>query len=114
MKDYTIILNNVKKIVCEFLKDQGGYSNGLNTYVKGTVRFNTYCSMEWQTPKSQDLTLREHQRLGYELNKRIANYLKEIDFTDYVYITSTLGDYDTYCTKISIKLSTGIEMDDYR
>ena len=114
MKDYTIILNNVKKIIVEFLKEQGGYSNGLDTYVSGTVRFNVYSNMDWMTPKSQDLTLKEHKRLGYELNKKIADYLHEIDFTDYIYISSSPGEYGTYCTTISIKLSTGIEMDDYR
>ena len=113
MKDYKIILDNVKKIICTFLKEQGGYSNGLDTYVTGTVRFNTYCSMEWKTPKSQDLTLREHQRLGYELNKRIANYLKDINFTDYIYISSSAIDYGCYHTTVSIKLSEDIKIGDF-
>lgn len=114
MTDYNIILNNVKKIVCNFLKEQGGYSNGLDTYVKGTVRFNTHSSMEWMTPKSQDLTIREHRRLGYELNEKISNYLDEIDFKDYIYITSSVGEYNCYYTTISIKLSTEIGVNDFR
>ena len=114
MTDYKVILNNVKKIIVEFLKEHGGYSNGLDTYVSGTVRFNVYSSMDWMTPKSQDLTLKEHKQLGYELNKKISDYLDEINFTDYVYITSSPGEYGTYCTTISIKISTEIEMSDYR
>lgn len=114
MKDYSIILNNVKKIIVEFLKEQGGYANGLETYVKGTVRFNTHSSMEWKTPKSQDLTIREHQRLGYELNDKISRYLDEIDFKDYIYVTSSAGEYGCYYTTVSIKLSTEIGVNDFR
>ena len=114
MTDYNVILDNVKKIVCEFLKEQGGYANGLETYVKGTARFNTHSSMEWRTPRSQDLTIKEHQRLGYELNDKISKYLDEVKFKDYIYITSSPYDYGCYYTTISIKLSTEIGVNDFR
>ena len=113
MKDYNIILNNVKKIVCEFLKDQGGYSNGLDTYVKGSIKVGIHYSLDWMTPKSQDLTIKEHKRLGYELNDRICEYLKQIEFYDYIYITSYEIDYGCYITKVSIKIEEPIRMDDF-
>ena len=114
MTDYNVILNNVKKIICDFLTDQSGYSNGFDTYVNGTVRVGTHHSLDWMTPKSQYLTIREHKNLGYELNNKIIKYLDEINFKDSVYITSSSLDDGCYYTTISIRLSTEIGVNDFR
>lgn len=113
MIDYNIILNNVKKIVCDFLKDQGGYSNGYGTYVKGSVRFNVRSQLQWMTPSAKDLTIKEHGKLGYELNDKIADYLAEVDFKDYIYINDYIGDFDCHYMTVSIKIEEPIRMDDF-
>ena len=113
MRDYKIILDNVKKIICKFLKDQGGYSNGYGTYVSGSVRFNVRSRLNWMTPTAVNLTIKEHDRLGYELNDKIADYLAEVDFTDYIYINDYTGDFDCHCMTVSIKIEEQIRMDDF-
>ena len=108
------MLNNVKKIIVEFLKEQGGYSNGYGTYVSGSVKFNVRSKLNWMTPSAVNLRIKEHDKLGYELNNKIADYLAEVNFTDYIYITDYIGDFDCHCMTVSIRIEEPLRMDDYQ
>ena len=110
--EYKIILDNVKKIICTFLKEQGGYSNGYGTYVSGSVKFNVRSKLNWMTPSAVNLTIKDHDKLAYNLNDKIADYLAEIDFKEYLYITDYIGDFDCHYMTVSIKIEEPIRMDD--
>ena len=113
MRDYKIILDNVKRIVTAFLKKHSGYSNGLDTYVKGSVKFNSISVLDWKTPKIGDMTLNEHHAEGYKLASEIAQYLKDVDYRDWIFINSYALDYGCYDTSVSIHISEDIDRSDF-
>lgn len=114
MRDYKVILDNVKKIVARFLKEHNGYSNGLDTYVNGSVRFNSISALDWKTPKIGDMTLNEYHTEGYRLASEIAQYLKDVDFKDWIFINSYAIEHGCYNTSVSIHISEDIDRNDFR
>lgn len=111
--DYTNIIKEIKKIIAKFLKQHGGYSNGLDTYVNGTVRFNSISALDWKTPGIGNMTLKEHHNQGFKLAQEIAGYLKKIDFKDWVYIKSNAADYGCYYTSVSIHIMEDLDRSDF-
>ena len=114
MRDYKVILDNVKKILGKFLKEHGGYSNGLDTYVKGSVRFNSISALDWKTPKIGDMTLNKHHAEGYRLASEIAQYLKDADYRDWIFINSYAIEHGCYNTSVSVHISEDIDRNDFR
>lgn len=106
------IIKEIKKIIAKFLKKHGGYSNGFDTYVNGTVRFDSISALDWKTPGIGDMTLKEHHNQGFKLAQEIAEYLKKIDFKDCVYINSNAEGYGCYYTTVSIHISEDLDMRD--
>ena len=113
MTDYKVILDNVKRILATFLKKHNGYSNGLDTYVEGSVKFNSISALDWKTPGIGDMTLKEHHNQGFKLAQEIAEYLKKIDFKDWVYINSSAADYGCYYTSVNIQISEDLDRSDF-
>lgn len=113
MRDYKVILNNVKQIITAFLKEHGGYSNGLDTYVKGSVKFNSISAFDWKTPGIGDMTLNEYHNESYKLASQIAQYLKDVDYRDWIFVNSYAIDHGCYNTSVSIHLSEDINRNDF-
>ena len=111
--DYITIIKEIKKIIAKFLKQHGGYSNGLDTHVKGTVRFNSISALDWKTPAIGDMTLKEHHNQGFKLAQEIADYLKKIDFKAWVDIRSFPCDYGCFYTAVNINISEDLDRSDF-
>ena len=70
-------IERVAVVVCDFLKKNGGLSNGYATWVQGNVEISRCEILKWCTPKKSDLTGNEVQQLGLELALKIQKILKE-------------------------------------
>lgn len=69
-----------EELIAEFLKENGGSSNGYSTYAEGEVKFNTYGSIKWHTTRGyDDLTIRQVKVKGAELYEKLVSVLREYD-----------------------------------
>ena len=94
-KEFTAVLR-------KFLKEQGGYENGFETYVGGTIRPKSYSYMYWMTPRSCELTFKERQKLGavlYDQLYEICEKYNEFDIR-LEEIPREHGVYETRIMKI--------------
>ena len=73
------MIQEVSSIVMEFLKSNGGYSNGYETYVSGVVRPKVHSTLKWMTPKQYDMTIREVDRLGMELYDEVLKVMENYE-----------------------------------
>lgn len=96
-------LKEFKEALRKFLKAHGGQANGYETRVFGEIRPNVHSYISWETPKSYDITRREHQRLAaqlydelYEICKKYNEFDIELYDVPYDY-----GIYDIYIKKIT-------------
>lgn len=114
MTDYKVILDNVKKIIASFLKEHGGYDNGYETYVSGTVRLNTYSRLNWRVPQMGKITFSEYAKAGEDLYNKIQMYLRDIKFLEPVVIREHHVEYGAFDTTISIEISDKVTYNDFR
>ena len=112
MTDYYIIIDNVKKIIAKFLAQNGGRSNGYETYAEGSCQKNSLHAVNWMTPKATDLTLYQHKSAGYKLCDEINHYLKQINFDNQVIISKYPTEYGCYETTVSINLSSKVDLEE--
>ena len=114
MRDYKVILDNVKKIIARFLKEHGGYDNGYETYVSGTVRLNTYSRLNWRVPQMDKITFYEYAKAGEDLYNKIQMYLRDIKFLEPVVIREHHIEYGVFDTTVSIEISDKVNYNDFR
>lgn len=115
MRDYNIILDNVKKIIARFLKEHGGYDNGYETYVSGTVILNTYSRLNWRVPHMGKITFSEYEKAGDDLYNKIEIYLRDIKFHEPVIIREHyIDEYGTFYTTVSIEISDKVNFNDFK
>jgi len=63
----------INTIVKDFLREHGGFQNGLDTWVDGIINeFGVGC-IDWSTPSIQDMTMSEHRGLGNKLFLKIQS-----------------------------------------
>lgn len=70
-------IENIKLILVSFLKKNGGYGNGFETYIGGSVSPNCFSIMDWSTPTSENLTGKEVRLKGRDLYNDLHEYLKK-------------------------------------
>ena len=114
MRDYKVILDNVKKIIARFLNEHGGYDNGYETYVSGTVRLNTYSRLNWRVPQMGNITFSEYEKAGEDLYGKIQMYLRDIKFLEPVVIREHHIEYGTCDTTVSIEISDKVNYNDFK
>lgn len=97
------ILNELSRICRKFLKDNGGYENGYETFIRATFRKNVHSTLEWQTPKYGDLTVNLIKSMARFLYKELEDTIQRgggLEEKEIIEIyTSNLGD-GCYSTKI--------------
>lgn len=98
-----IILEKVKKVVIDFLKENGGMSNGYTTTLDGIVENdrNGIYDLKWYTPKCGELTINEHEKMAKILKKDIYNIIKDSE----IYALEFESRHIEYgCSRISVKV----------
>lgn len=65
-----LILSQLESIIINFLKENGGMGNGYSTYVEGCIH-----SLNWDTPKKNDLTGHEYKDKCNELSKKLKDVI---------------------------------------
>lgn len=70
MRDIDEILFDIRKVIQDFLVDNGGLSNGYDTWIKGCIRKNEYASFQWKTP-NDNITIKEVKCKGRDLEKQV-------------------------------------------
>lgn len=111
--DYTNIIKEIKKIIAKFLKEHGGYDNGYQTYVSGTVRLNTYSRLNWRVPHMDKITFSEYEKVGEDLYNKIQMYLRDIKFIEPVVIREHHIEYGAFDTTVSIEISDKVNFNDF-
>lgn len=76
MKQEQQHLQAIGEIINKFLKKQGGFANGSQTWVSGYVSSGSISYLDWSTPHIDNITFAEHKKLGSELYSKISEYLK--------------------------------------
>ena len=94
------MLDEIKGIIINFLKENGGYDNGYDTYVKGRVEPCWVHPLEWRTPGMSDMTYKEVSDKGYELNKTLTKCFK--NGINVIIIEARYEDYGTYHMRIIV------------
>jgi len=94
------MLDEIKSVIFNFLRENGGYDNGFATYVKGKVEPCNPHSLEWETPTSRQLTKDEIKKKGFELNRALTKCLK--NYFNVIIIDSEYEEYGSYCMEITI------------
>lgn len=93
----------ISNIIIKFLKDNGGYSNGYVTYALGRVSVDSYGSIQWSTPKSDELTGKEVNKRGRELYEVIRKYMEINEINKTLIIENHHVEHGAYYTFISFK-----------
>ena len=78
--DEYYMIQEVSSVVMDFLKVNGGYTNGYGTSVSGVVKPKVHSSLKWSTPKQYDMTVREVERLGIELYDKILKIMEDYGY----------------------------------
>lgn len=103
--DYNEMLSQIAEAIAKFLKKEGGMGNGYDTYVKGTISYNSHQSLKFHTPKTDDLTGHELRQKGSDLNDKLIKFLKAYDYHDYVEIKSTHTEHGCFDISVSLTIS---------
>jgi hypothetical protein len=104
---YTKVLRELGLEASKFLKENGGMLNGFETYIEGDVAVGTYGSLEWCTPDRQNLTYKQAQEKGTDLNRRLRAVLDN-NLVDRCMLTSRSTEHGCWLTFISI--TEGLEV----
>ena len=72
------IVRELAALISKFLKDNGGMSNGYNTWVK--IKGD---KISWRTPKRVDMTERQADKLGEKLHEKMRAIMKENDHEEW-------------------------------
>lgn len=104
MDKYDLIQHTVfkmKKIVKDFLLENGGYENGFETYVDTCVRYNWYrWEAKWGVPNMKKMTFEEYGNKGKELYEKLREcidpQIRDIEFE----ISSQDDEYGCYTLRI--------------
>lgn len=94
--------DKIANIIAHFLRENGGLGNGFNTYCKGTVSKDIHWHLEWCTPGSENLTVKEVKRIGTVLYNEIRNYLVTNELTEAIIYNK---DRDHGCVETYIKVN---------
>lgn len=94
------ILSTLEGIVRDFLLENGGYSNGYETFVEGIVKKDVVHSLKWKTPEISKLTEEEVQSKGFELNNKIREVMNFFTIKE-VKITAEDKNFGAYNTVVS-------------
>lgn len=70
-------LQVISEIISDFLNKNGGYSNGLDTWVSGHVEPKTKSRLSWSTPRLETMTYGENNTLGSKLYDDIYKYIMD-------------------------------------
>ena len=108
MTDHNEMLHQIADAIGKFLKKNGGMDNGYNTYVKGCISYNTHQSLNFHTPKTDDLTGHQLIEMGSGLNDKLMKILKAYDYHDDVEIKSTHTEHGCYEMKVQLVVSVRI------
>ncbi len=73
---YDKAFTDISNVVNTFLKEQGGFSNGYETYISGHVCLNSHSKLKWRTPKREKLTGEKVDRLGRELYSSVLSIIE--------------------------------------
>jgi len=86
------------KIIKNFLEQNGGSDNGYDTFASGTVRQNVHDTIDWKTPKSQELTGLVVGDRGAQLYDELRDIVEEFDIETMEIISehTEYGCFDTY------------------
>ncbi len=74
------IMDLISKEVSTFLKENGGFKNGYDTYLNGKFMRHYHKAPTWSTPNCQDLTKREIAKKAMKLDNKIQEILIENSF----------------------------------
>lgn len=98
------IEEEILEYVSKFLQKIGGYSNGLNTYVKGKIYLSDTSwrkgCLEVSFPDKRTKTLDEMEKLGDNLANKIYELAKSYDI-DGVKFSSIYTEYGCYNTEVT-------------
>jgi hypothetical protein len=102
-KSYKSIADEIKSILNKFFKEYGGSPNGYESYVEGHITYNTHISLNWCTPRQDNMTKREIWQTGYDLHTKIYSVmvkhgLKQI----FIIAQKQFGEYPGYDTLVVI------------
>ncbi len=92
-------LKTISSIISKFLKDNGGYSNGLSTHISGYITKNSVVSIRWRTPAIANVTYGKAEKLGLSLGESIRKYVIENKLPNII-IESDRKEHDIYHTFI--------------
>lgn len=77
--DEYYMIQEVSSVVMDFLKVNGGYTNGYGTSVSGVVKHKVHSSLKWSTPKQYDMAVGEVEQLGMELYDKILKIMEDYE-----------------------------------
>jgi len=103
-------LKEVALAVSKFLKENGGYANGYETWVDGDIRYNTTQYLKWRTPAFRDLTQRFMDGKGLELNEILVRILQKYSFNDYMKISAEFIEDGCYETRVSFSVTERVNL----
>jgi hypothetical protein len=96
-------LEQITKIISQFLLRFGGMKNGFDTYAEGSVHLNVSGGLKIMTPACRDKSFRQVDTLSTELEQKIQHYMKANQINQPVYVTSRHQEYGIYETEVWFK-----------
>ena len=103
----------LRKEIAEFMKDQGGYSNGYDTFIEDTtISHNTHQYLRWHTPISDKLTGEKKDELSYAVNEKLIKILNKYNIED-AFIRDDYQGEGCHRIKVGISFEREVDLWDY-
>ena len=103
-------LKEISEAITKFLKDNGGYGNGCDTYLCGDICYNTHWSIKWKTPTSKDFTGRVLDSIGYTFNESLIKILNKYSIKETVKIVADYQNGGYWKTKVVFELTEFVNL----
>lgn len=109
-QDYNEMLYKISDIISKFLSFHGGLSNGYDTYIEGTVKYDYKMKpIKFHTPDTDSITGSMLKSLSMELNDEIISVLEAYDFKECIYIESIHRMHGIFDIVIGFKTSIEVK-----
>jgi|ERR1035437_5604002 hypothetical protein len=108
--NYNEMLSKIAETISKFLKEQGGLSNGYDTFIDSSIKYNSHQFIVFHTPQTDKLTGNELKKISSDLNDKLIKILNKYKYEDVVKIASIHTQHGCYDIEVSFKTSVKVSL----
>jgi hypothetical protein len=106
------MLDEISKEIAKFLKSNGGMQNSYLTFMKGSFTANGTIQIDWQTPKSDFLTIKEMRNRSNKFGSKIQDILNKHKYYDVVRIRARHYEHGCHSMELVTEQTQSISLNE--